>query len=112
MNERGDDSQQILGAVAEAFSSDSEVTSGGKGFGSTGLKVNGKLFALVSSRGEFVVKLPKQRVHELVTAGAGQYFDAGRGRPMKEWLAIEPARGGDFVSLAEEARRYVRGIQG
>ena len=112
MNERGDDGQQILATLAEAFSSDSEVTRGGKGFGSSGLKVKGKLFALVSSRGEFVVKLPKQRVHELVSAGAGQYFDAGKGRPMKEWLAMEPARGGDLVSLAEEAHRYVRATAG
>ena len=112
MNERGDDSQQILAALAEAFSSDFEVTSGGRGFGSSGLKVKGKLFALVSSRGEFVVKLPKQRVQELVAAGAGQYFAAGKGRPMKEWLAMEPARGGDLVSLAEEAHRYVRATAG
>src|SRR3989442_13393678 len=84
MNERGDDSQQILGAVAEAFSSDSEVTSGGKGFGSSGLKVNGKLVALVSSRGELVVKLPKQRVHELVTAGARQELRGRRGRAVEE----------------------------
>ena len=112
MSERGDDSRRILATVAEAFSSDSEVTSGGKGFGSIGLKVKGKVFALVSSRGEFVIKLPKQRVQELVAAGAGQYFDAGKGRPMKEWLAMEPARGGDLVSLAEEAHRYVRATAG
>jgi TfoX/Sxy family transcriptional regulator of competence genes len=112
MSERGDDHQQALAAVAAAFSSNREVTSGGRGFGSSGLKVKGKLFALVSSRGEFVVKLPRQRVQELVAAGAGQYFDAGRGRPMREWLAIQPGADADFLSLAREAHRYAGGVEG
>jgi hypothetical protein len=112
MTERGADVHASLALVAGAFASDPEVASGGRGFGSGGLKVNGKLFALVSSRDEFVVKLPRQRVLELVEAGAARYFDAGRGRPMKEWAAIDLASGADPVALAREAHRYVRGEQG
>ncbi len=39
---------------------------------------------MVSSRGQFVVKLPKARFDARVTAGAGEHFDANRGRPMRE----------------------------
>jgi hypothetical protein len=33
------------------------------------------------------VKLPRERVDELVEAGAGHRFDPGHGRLMKEWVA-------------------------
>ena len=112
MTEPAGDAATGFALVTQTFASDPEVASGGRGFGSGGLKGNGKLFALVSSRGEFVVKLPQQRVSELVTLGAAQYFDAGRGRPMKEWAAIDLARAGDPVALAQEAHRYVRGVRG
>ena len=80
---------------------------GGKGFGSGALKVNGRIFAMMSSKGEFVVKLPKERVDELVTAGYGERFDPGRGRRMKEWLAVH-RKPTDWVVLAAEACTFVR----
>jgi hypothetical protein len=52
-----------------AFTRYRDVTRGGKGFGSTGLKVNGKLFALMSSKGKFVAKLPRRRGDALVSSG-------------------------------------------
>jgi hypothetical protein len=82
------------------------VTRGGKGFGSTGLKVNGKLFTFISSKGTFVAKLPRDRVRELVGQGIGEHFDPGHGRLMREWIAVEPA-GQNLVELAREAYRYV-----
>lgn len=95
--------------VIRAFARDRRVTVGdGKGFGSGGLKVDGKLFALMSSRGHFVAKLPKQRVSELVAEGRGEAFDPGHGRLMREWIALRGADG-DWVALAREARRFVGG---
>lgn len=95
--------------VVAAFAGDTHVThGGGKGFGSTALKVRGKIFAMVSSRGQFVAKLPRERVDELVRQGTGQYFDAGRGKPMKEWLALDGAYS-LWVRLAKEARGFVGG---
>ena len=94
--------------VASAFASDRRVTRGGKGFGSTGLKVDGKLFALVSSRGEYVVKLPRARVGELVSAGRGALFDPGHGRLMREWIALDGSEK-RWLLLAKEARAYVGG---
>lgn len=65
--------------LVKGFAKDRQVTYGGKGFGSSGLKVNGKLFVLISSRGQFVAKLPRKRVDELVRLGKGEHFcQAGR----------------------------------
>jgi hypothetical protein len=43
---------------------------------------------MMSSKGQFVVKLPMERVDELVASGQGEYFDLGHGRLMKEWVVI------------------------
>jgi hypothetical protein len=59
-------------------------------FGSTGLKVHGKTFAMLV-KGRLVVKLPRHRVEELLAAGAGDRFDPGHGRPMREWVSLAPA---------------------
>ncbi|MDR7149782.1 hypothetical protein J2W49_001737 [Hydrogenophaga palleronii] len=82
---------------------------GKKGFGSSALQVNGKIFATVSSEGAFVVKLPKQRVEALEAQGRGQRFDPGHGRLMKEWLVLNQASTGEFISLAREALQFVGG---
>lgn len=100
------DADALFAPVAEAFAGDRHVTLG-KMFGSTGLKVGGKVFAMVV-KGNLVVKLPKQRVEELVDVGDGRYFDPGHGRLMKEWIAVAPDRV-PWVELAKEARRFVEG---
>ena len=76
-------------------------------FGSSALKVHDKIFAMVSSNGQFVVKLPKARVDALVAAGAGERFDANRGRPMKEWLEVRSASSEEWLHLAREALDFV-----
>ena len=92
-------------AVIAAFSGDRRVTSG-RMMASLGLKVGGKIFAMLV-RGDLVVKLPRTRVTALVDAGLGQQFDPRRGgRLMKEWLVIS----GDappWVAIAREARDFV-----
>jgi hypothetical protein len=67
--------------------------------------VNGKIFAMMSSKAEFVVKLPRARAEDLVASGRARYFDAGRGKPMKEWAVIT---GGErlWLPLAKEARAF------
>ena len=94
--------------VIAAFAKDRDVTHGGKGFGSSGLKLRGRLFAFVSSKGQLVVKVPKSRVEELVVAGAAEPFDPGHGRRMKEWAAIRSSSI-DWVQMAREAHRFVKG---
>src|SRR5215471_13018581 len=79
-----------------------------QGFGSGALKVNGKIFAMMTPRAEFVVKIPKARVDELVNQGVGERFEPGPGRIMKEWLAVDrhPEL---WTGFAEEAYRFVKG---
>jgi TfoX/Sxy family transcriptional regulator of competence genes len=90
--------------VVEAFADDPDVSAGTM-MASFGLKVRGRIFAMVA-RGRLVVKLPKARVDELVAAGAGERFDPGHGRVMKEWIAMGTDEG--WVELAREAHRFVR----
>ncbi len=95
-------------AVAAAFARNPKVShGGGKGFGSGALKVGGKIFAMMSSKGQFVVKLPKERVAALVAAGRGASFDPGHGRKMKEWAVIDAAPA-EWPALAREAYDFVR----
>lgn len=94
--------------VVEALSRDRDVTLGtGKGFGSGTLKVDGKIFAMLSSGKQFVVKLPKDRVDTLVTSGMGKRFEPRPGRPMKEWLVVGPERA-NWIGLAKEACDFVK----
>ena len=93
--------------MADGFRKKPGVTVGGKGFGSSGLKVNGKLFAMISSRGQFVVKLPRKRAEEVVRSGKGEPFDPGHGRLMKEWVAFDGLQCA-WPDLAREAYEYVR----
>jgi hypothetical protein len=61
------------------------------------------MFASLSKRGEFIVKLPRSRVDALVETGDGVRFDPGHGRLMKEWLAVCPESPLAWESLANEA---------
>jgi hypothetical protein len=79
----------------------------GKGFGSRGqLKVDGKIFAMLV-RDVLVLKLSGDRVQSLVDAGDGTHFDAGKGRPIREWLALSPTSSQPWLALAEEAMAFV-----
>jgi hypothetical protein len=91
--------------VVEAFAKDRQVTAGTM-MASFGLKVNGKIFAMLV-KGKFVAKLPKHRVDELVSGGKGDNFDPGHGRLMKEWIAVSAGKA-DWVALAREAHRFVK----
>jgi len=71
------------------LSQDRRITHGGrKGFGSGALKVGGKIFAMLDSKNQFVVKLPKERMDELVVAAIGRCFEPRSGKPMKEWFVV------------------------
>ena len=78
----------------------------GPSFGSSALKANGRIFAMLS-HGRLVVKLPRDRVDQLVVAGDGVRFDANKGTPMKEWLSVDPTSPVPWEELAREALHHV-----
>ena len=81
-----------------------------RGFGGSALTIHGRIFALCT-RGRLVVKLPKERVDELIAANRGVRFDANKGTPMKQWLTVDPAHEGDWQALAEEALAFVKTVK-
>ena len=103
------DSHARYAHVVKALSKEDGVTvgAGKKGFGSSALQVHGKIFAMLSSKEQFVVKLPRERVDALVESAAGVRFDPGHGRVMKEWAVIDPASKDTWLALAREAMAFV-----
>ena len=77
-----------------------------KRFGSTALKVDGKMFAMLVG-GRLVVKLPKTRVDALVADGRGTRFDPGSGRVMREWVTLAVDGAAEWDALAVEALAFV-----
>lgn len=102
-----EDPESRFDAVVDELLGEPGVTppTGGSGFGKSALRRNNKIFAMFV-RKQLVVKLPKVRVDELVASGDGVRFDANKGTPMKEWLALSPDSPLDWVSLAREALAF------
>ncbi len=110
MAEADNETEARFAAVVEALGQKPGVTRSSarsRLFGSKALKVHDKIFAMVSSSGHFVVKLPKARVDALVNGGAGGRFEASQGRPMKEWLQLDLESTEDWLELAHEALAFV-----
>jgi hypothetical protein len=101
---------QRFAKLVEALDGEDGVTVGGgrRGFGSDALQVDGRIFAMVTG-GRLVLKLPAPRVAALVAASDGLPFDAGKGRPMKEWVALADDEAVAWRELALEALAFVRG---
>jgi hypothetical protein len=98
-------------ALVEQFDGRRSVTHVAEGgFGSRGqLKVGGRIFAMLVGS-ELVVKLPAARVEALVENGQGRYFDAGKGKPMREWFVLTSSRT-PWQPLAEEAFEFVQKVK-
>jgi hypothetical protein len=98
-------SEDAFEALAQGLVGEPEISEG-TGFGSNpGLRVRGKIFAMLS-RGRLVVKLPSARCDKLVHAGQAEFFQTG-GRTMHEWVAVPPSA--DWAELARDALDFVRG---
>jgi hypothetical protein len=105
--------EERYAALVDVLLADPDVSEGdpdrAKGrFGSSGLKVRSRIFAMLV-RGSLVLKLPAPRVDGLIASRDGAPFDANRGRPMREWVTLDPESKLDWLALAREALEFVRG---
>jgi hypothetical protein len=80
----------------------------GSGFGRSAIRFNGKIFAMFV-RGQLVLKLPEDRVDDLIATGHGRRFDANKGKPMREWLALNASSDLAWLPLAREALSFAGG---
>jgi YjbR len=105
--------RELFERLAARFLADPAVTEG-TGFGAApGLRVAGKIFAMLGREGELIVKLPKDRVDQLVAAGDGARFDPRKdGRVMNEWVTVPVRHGPAWQDLADEALGFVGSAAG
>jgi TfoX/Sxy family transcriptional regulator of competence genes len=76
------------------------------GFGS-GLRVNGKVFAM-PSKGRLVIKLPQDRIDELIQQGKGEPYVYGE-KIVKGWMVVISEA--DWKNLVLEALDYNKNIK-
>jgi hypothetical protein len=97
-------------ALVEHFADQPGVVGPGmtprRGFGSNALTVHGSIFAMLSG-GRLVLKLPRHRVEQLITAGQGDPYTAGKTRPMAEWVIVTTDDPATWQTLAHEALDFV-----
>jgi hypothetical protein len=99
--------EQLFADVTARYRAMSGVTTG-TGFGANpGLRYRGHIFAMLIG-GALVLKLPAARVSALVAADAGTFFDAGKGRPMREWLVLGGNDRQQWQTLIDEAFSFAR----
>lgn len=73
------------------------------------LRVAGAFFASCDPRtGDLIVKLPRDRVQQLLEDGVGHPF-APAGRTFREWVLIDDRDETRWAELIDEARTFVTG---
>ncbi len=102
----GEPAEAIFERIGAPYLARPEVTAG-TGFGNNpGLRVDGRIFAMLV-RGRLVVKLPAARVAESIERGTGERLEMGDGRRMREWLSVAVEGASDWPRLVEEAFAFV-----
>ena len=98
------DPAQRFAALVDAVAGEPGVqppdAAGGRRFGSESLRLGGSIVAMLVG-GRVVLKLPRERVEALVTAGDGAPFENGRRQPMREWVALTGDPAADLPLLRE-----------
>jgi hypothetical protein len=97
--------EQTFAAVSSQLLAEDPKLEQGRIFNSVGLKARGKFLAF-ARRGEVVVKLPADRVTELVRSGAGEPFRSGGTRVMREWVTLRPTDEDTCAAFVAEARAF------
>ncbi|NHJ47816.1 MAG: hypothetical protein FK733_08515 [Asgard group archaeon] len=69
------------------------------------LKIKKKMFAF-PGESIIIVKLPKDRVTELLNSGVGLPYDPGNGKIMKEWVIIPIDHSDKWLDFTKEAMKF------
>ena len=100
---------ELFGEIIQVFLSDQKVSQS-KMFGSPGLKIKGKVFAFLM-KDKLILKLPKEKVDELVAAKKGKHFGhmfaPNNWKPMKEWIEVILNDERACLKLTQEAKDFV-----
>jgi hypothetical protein len=107
MAEAATPAERFEDLVGEFSDTDGVTLPRGGGFGRSALRYHGKIFAMFV-RGDLVIKLPEQRVDELVDAGYGERFTANKGTPMREWFAVGADCPLTWSALAADGLTFAR----
>jgi hypothetical protein len=92
--------------LVRALSKEADVTAG-QMFGKACLKANGKAF-VAQHRETIVFKLTgDSHAKAIGLPGAVLWDPSGKGRPMKEWVALGAEHARQFLALAKAALKYV-----
>jgi hypothetical protein len=96
---------EIFDPVAERYLGRADVDMG-RMFASEGLRVRGKIFALISFDGQLMLKLPAVRTVALVEDGDATRVEMA-GRSMREWVSVPVERPALWEPLIAEAFAYL-----
>jgi len=73
------------------------------------LRQDGAFFAALDrTTGALLVKLPRERVDDLLGSGAAEPF-APAGRRFRQWAAVPPQQTASWAGLLDEARTFAGG---
>lgn len=97
--------EETFRTIVRSLLTDRDVTQA-KMFGAPGLRVRGKVFATLY-KGKLVLKLPSDRVRQLVATGHAELFDPGHGRVSREWVAVGESLTRKWAALVREAKQFV-----
>jgi hypothetical protein len=101
--------QERLESLADGYLARPDVD-WGRMFGTIGLRVRGKVFAVAVHSGGLMAKVPEARAQELLASGDATPM-VMRGREMREWV-VAPGDASDEVwtRLLDEAYAYLDAI--
>ena len=113
MTAPSEDALDLLHAVAQQLATEGPVEIGTM-FRSPGLRTGTKIFAFLGHSDHLIVKLPRARAQELVTAGSAEQVSMGT-RTLREWVEVPADADRDrtmaiWVALATEALHFVRSL--
>lgn len=111
MTEQNEHHSEAATAPSDAFDRLTHALGGMPGvtcakvFGYSALKIHGKVFATVAD-GRLVVKLPSERIAELIAHGQGETF-VGYGKVMRGWIQLATVDADSWLGFAEEAQGHI-----